>query len=127
MGESWIRDLVTSALGRAAEEKHKEEEAEVGVKHPRSRNADHPQKSEEVWSRLSRSFLRGHSSANTLVSDFWHPELSIRYLPFDSRSLDGCLSNCRGIIHYNPYKGLPVITFSPPALLSTKTTVCTIL
>lgn len=59
-----------------------------------------------------RSFLRGHSSANTLVSDFWLPELSIRYLPFDSHSLDGCLSNCRRIIHYSPYKGLPVITVS---------------
>lgn len=59
-----------------------------------------------------QSFLRCHSSTNTLVSDFWLPELSIRYLPFDPCSLDGCLSNCRRIIHYNPYKGLPVITIS---------------
>lgn len=34
MGESWVLNLMTSALGRAAEEKHKEEEAEVGVMQP---------------------------------------------------------------------------------------------
>lgn len=34
VGESWILNLMTSSLGRAAEEKHNEEEAEVAVMQP---------------------------------------------------------------------------------------------
>lgn len=37
VGESWILNLRTSSLGRVAEEKHKEEEPEVGVMQPQVR------------------------------------------------------------------------------------------
>lgn len=69
----------TNLRQRHREEGDVETEAEIGVTVYKSRKAKDyqypPEAGRKVWNRFSPAFPKDTNTANTLISDFWFPDL----------------------------------------------------